>query len=73
MNLTELFRARTRVTSAARAWYDALPQPVRLLSVALLIAAFYMAPHWPDVPVLGCFGRDYSRRDPLYTDVAFAW
>jgi len=53
MNLTELFRARTRAVSATRAWYDSLPQPARVLSVALLIAAFYMAPHWPDVPILG--------------------
>ena len=53
MTLTDVFRARTRPVAAARAWFDDLPQPARVLGVVLLIAAIYMAPHWPDVPVLG--------------------
>jgi len=53
MNLTETFRARTnfaRNTSQRLANY---PKSVRMLLVALFIAALYATPYWTEVPVLG--------------------
>ncbi|NBU38392.1 MAG: branched-chain amino acid ABC transporter permease, partial [Actinobacteria bacterium] len=53
MNLTESFRARTgfaRNTSRRLANY---PKSVRILLVALFIAALYVTPYWTEVPVLG--------------------
>lgn len=53
MSLTEVFRARTGSGSSARARFSSLPRSARASVAAILIAAFYLTPYWPRVPVLG--------------------
>jgi branched-chain amino acid transport system permease protein len=50
MSLTEAFR---QSFTAFNSGFRALPRPVKWSWSALLIAAFYLMPYWPDVPVLG--------------------
>ena len=53
MNLTEMFRARTRAVSSVHTKWAELPKQVRWSIVGMFIVALYFAPRWPDVPVLG--------------------
>jgi len=53
MSLTEAFRQRTAPQFQLGNRFRALPRPAKWLLSALLIAAFYLTPYWPDVPVLG--------------------
>ena len=53
MSLTEAFRQRTAPQLQLGNRFRALPRPAKWLLSALLIAAFYLTPYWPDVPVLG--------------------
>jgi branched-chain amino acid transport system permease protein len=53
MSLTEAFRQRTAPQFQLGNRFRALPRPAKWSLSALLIAAFYLTPYWPDVPVLG--------------------
>jgi len=53
MSLTELFRQRTAPQLQIGNRFRSLPRSAKWLLAALLIAAFYLTPYWPDVPVLG--------------------
>jgi branched-chain amino acid transport system permease protein len=53
MSLTESFRQRTAPQLQLGNRFRALPRPAKWSLSALLIAAFYLTPYWPDVPVLG--------------------
>jgi branched-chain amino acid transport system permease protein len=53
MSLTEAFRQRTTPQLQLGNRFRALPRPAKWSLSALLIAAFYLTPYWPDVPVLG--------------------
>ena len=53
MSLTEAFRQRTAPQLHLGNRFRALPRPAKWSLSALLIAAFYLTPYWPDVPVLG--------------------
>ena len=53
MSINDVLRERTGRRLSASTWFGDLPQPARILSFALLIAALYLAPFWPDVPILG--------------------
>ena len=53
MSLTDLFRQRTAPQLQIGSKFKALPKSVRWLLAALLIAACYLTPYWPDIPVLG--------------------
>jgi branched-chain amino acid transport system permease protein len=53
MSLTDAFRQRTAPQLQLGNRFRALPRPAKWLLSALLIAAFYLTPYWPDVPVLG--------------------
>jgi len=53
MSLTEAFRQRTAPQLQLGNRFRALPRPAKWSLSALLIAAFYLTPYWPDVPVLG--------------------
>lgn len=53
MSLTESFRQRTAPKLQLGNRVRLLPRSAKWLLSALLIAAFYLTPYWPDVPVLG--------------------
>ena len=53
MSLTDVFRQRTAPQLQLGSKFKALPKSVRWLLAALLIAACYLTPYWPDIPVLG--------------------
>ena len=53
MSLTDAFRQRTTPQLQRGNRFRALPRPAKWSLSALLIAAFYLTPYWPDVPVLG--------------------
>jgi branched-chain amino acid transport system permease protein len=53
MSITEAFRQRTAPQLQLGNRFRALPRPAKWSLSALLIAAFYLTPYWPDVPVLG--------------------
>lgn len=53
MSLTEAFRQRTAPQLQLGNRFRVLPRPAKWLLSALLIAALYLTPYWPDVPVLG--------------------
>jgi branched-chain amino acid transport system permease protein len=53
MSLTEAFRQRTAPQLQLSNRFRVLPRPAKWLLSALLIAALYLTPYWPDVPVLG--------------------
>ena len=53
MSLTEAFRQRTAPQLRLGNRFRALPRPAKWSLSALLIAALYLTPYWPDVPVLG--------------------
>ena len=53
MSLTDAFRHRTSPQLQLGNRFRALPRPAKWSLSALLIAAFYLTPYWPDVPVLG--------------------
>jgi branched-chain amino acid transport system permease protein len=53
MSLTEAFRQRTAPQLQLGNRFRGLPRPAKWLLSALLIAALYLTPYWPDVPVLG--------------------
>ena len=53
MSLTEIFRQRTAPQLQFGNKFRSLPRSAKWLLAALLIAAFYLTPYWPDVPVLG--------------------
>ena len=53
MSLTDAFRQRTAPQFQLGNRFRALPRPAKWSLSALLIAAFYLTPYWPDVPVLG--------------------
>jgi len=53
MSLTDAFRQRTAPQLQLGNHFRALPRPAKWSLSALLIAAFYLTPYWPDVPVLG--------------------
>jgi branched-chain amino acid transport system permease protein len=53
MSLTEAFRQRTAPQLQLSNRFRGLPRPAKWLLSALLIAALYLTPYWPDVPVLG--------------------
>lgn len=53
MSLTEAFRQRTAPQLQLGNRFRALPRPAKWSLSALLIAALYLTPYWPDVPVLG--------------------
>ena len=53
MSLTDAFRQRTAPQLQLANRFRALPRPAKWSLSALLIAAFYLTPYWPDVPVLG--------------------
>lgn len=53
MSLTDTFRHRTAPQLQLGNRFRALPRPAKWSLSALLIAAFYLTPYWPDVPVLG--------------------
>jgi branched-chain amino acid transport system permease protein len=53
MSLTDAFRQRTAPQLQLGNRFRALPRPAKWSLSALLIAAFYLTPYWPDVPVLG--------------------
>jgi len=52
-SLGDRFRARTRRRPSGPSPLEALPRPVRAVGVVALVAAFYLMPFWPRVPVLG--------------------
>jgi branched-chain amino acid transport system permease protein len=52
-SLTDWFRRRTAPTIGTADRFAELPKPARIAGIIILIAAFYMMPFWPDVPVLG--------------------
>ena len=53
MSLTDAFRQRTTPQLQLGNRFRALPRPAKWSLSAILIAAFYLTPYWPDVPVLG--------------------
>jgi len=53
MSLTEIFRQRTTPKLQLGNRFRSLPRSAKWSLSALLIAAFYLTPYWPDVPVLG--------------------
>ena len=53
MSLTDAFRQRTAPQLQLGNHFRALPRPAKWSLSAILIAAFYLTPYWPDVPVLG--------------------
>ena len=53
MSLTDAFRQRTAPQLQLGNRFRALPRPAKWSLSALLIAALYLTPYWPDVPVLG--------------------
>ena len=53
MSLTDAFRQRTAPQLQLGNRFRALPRPAKWSLSAVLIAAFYLTPYWPDVPVLG--------------------
>ena len=53
MSLTDAFRQRTAPQLQLGNRFRALPRSAKWSLSALLIAAFYLTPYWPDVPVLG--------------------
>lgn len=53
MSLTDAFRQRTAPQLQLGNRFRALPRPAKWSMSALLIAALYLTPYWPDVPVLG--------------------
>jgi branched-chain amino acid transport system permease protein len=53
MSLTDAFRQRTAPQVQLGNRFRALPRPAKWSLSAILIAAFYLTPYWPDVPVLG--------------------
>jgi len=53
MSLTEAFRQRTTPQLQLGNRFRALPRSAKWSLSALLIAALYLTPYWPDVPVLG--------------------
>ena len=53
MSLTEAFRQCTAPQLQLGNRFRALPRSTKWSLSALLIAAFYLTPYWPDVPVLG--------------------
>lgn len=53
MSLTDAFRQRTAPQLQIGNRFRVLPRPAKWLLSALLIAALYLTPYWPDVPVLG--------------------
>ena len=53
MSLTDSFRQCTAPQLQLGNRFRALPRPAKWSLSALLIAAFYLTPYWPDVPVLG--------------------
>ncbi|MEI8286713.1 MAG: branched-chain amino acid ABC transporter permease, partial [Actinomycetes bacterium] len=53
MSLTNIFRSRTQPLHSVHSRFSALPKQVRWSIVGIFIVALYMAPRWPDVPVLG--------------------
>ena len=53
MSLTESFRQRTGPQLQLGNRFRALPRSAKWSLSALLIAALYLTPYWPDVPVLG--------------------
>lgn len=53
MSLTEAFRQCTAPQLQLGNRFRALPRSAKWSLSALLIAAFYLTPYWPDVPVLG--------------------
>ena len=53
MSLTEAFRQRTAPQLQLGNRFRGLPRPAKWFLSALLIAALYLTPYWPDVPVLG--------------------
>ncbi|MCX6516535.1 MAG: branched-chain amino acid ABC transporter permease [Ilumatobacteraceae bacterium] len=53
MSLTESFRQRTTPQLQLGNRFRALPRSAKWSLSALLIAALYLTPYWPDVPVLG--------------------
>ena len=53
MSLTDAFRQRTAPQLQLGNRFRALPRPAKWSLSAILIAAFYLTPYWPDVPVLG--------------------
>ena len=53
MSLTDAFRQRTAPQLQLGNRFRELPRPAKWSLSALLIAALYLTPYWPDVPVLG--------------------
>lgn len=53
MSLTDAFRQRTAPQLQFGNRFRSLPRAAKWLLSALLIAALYLTPYWPDVPVLG--------------------
>jgi branched-chain amino acid transport system permease protein len=53
MSLTDAFRQRTAPQLQLGNRFRSLPRAAKWLLSALLIAALYLTPYWPDVPVLG--------------------
>ena len=53
MSLTEIFRDLTRPLASVPSRIESLPKPARSLLAVAVIAAVYLLPFWPDVPVLG--------------------
>jgi len=53
MSLTKAFCQRTTPQLQLGNRFRALPRSAKWSLSALLIAAFYLTPYWPDVPVLG--------------------
>jgi len=53
MSLTKAFCQRTAPQLQLGNRFRALPRSAKWSLSALLIAAFYLTPYWPDVPVLG--------------------
>jgi len=53
MSLTESFRQRTAPQLQLGNRFRSLPRSAKWSLSALLIAALYLTPYWPDVPVLG--------------------
>jgi len=53
MSITESFRQRTTPQLQLGNRFRSLPRSAKWSLSALLIAAFYLTPYWPQVPVLG--------------------
>ena len=53
MSATEIFRSRTRALTSVPSRFSSLPKQVRWSLVGIFIIALYLAPRWPEVPVLG--------------------